>query len=200
MNQPGLHLSYRRGYFSNNPAEATHGDKQIQASAMQAAMMHGAPQPSELLFDVRVIPADGTSDKLSPGSQPDPKLMQPPYRTYQLDTLLDIHNMQMTHANDGKIEGTLDFSVMVYDSDGGVVNAKARTVHSNLSPAQYADLLAHGVTASPAIEVPAKGIYFIRIGIRDEASNRIGAVEIPVASLQSKQAMILASTRPPAKQ
>jgi hypothetical protein len=56
-----------------------------------------------------------------------------------------------------------------------------------------------GPAASQSIDVPVKGTYFIRIGMHDPASNRIGAVEIPVASLQSKQAMILASTQTPAK-
>ena len=199
-NQQGLHLSYRRGYYSDNPAEASHGGKQFQASAMQAAMLHGAPAPSELLFDVRAIPADDTTVKLSPGSTPDPKLMQSPFRTYTLDTLIDIHNVQMDRIGNGEYQGSLECTVLVYNADGSVVNTRTRQAHFVLPPDRYADLLTHGLSASQSIDVPAKGSYFIRIGLHDPASNRVGAVEIPVAALQSKQAMIAASTHTTAKQ
>jgi len=41
--------------------------------------------------------------------------------------------------------------------------------------------------------VPVQGNYYLRIGIHDLGSDRVGAVEIPVASLQSRQAMITAA-------
>jgi hypothetical protein len=76
-----------------------------------------------------------------------------------------------------------------------VVNTKARIEHFSLPPVQYADLLARGVTASTSIEVPAEGTYFLRIGMHDPASNHVGAVEIPIDGLQSKQAMVQAAAR-----
>ena len=190
VNHPGLHLSYRRGYYADDPALDSHGKKQAQTSAMQAAMLHGAPAPGELLLDARVIPDDGTTDKLSPGSHPDSKLMQPPYRSYTLDTLLDIHNMKMTRTDTGSYEGSLEFTVLVYNAAGEVVNTKTRSAHFNLPPGRYADLLAHGLSASQSIDVPVKGSYFLRIGMHDPASGNIGAVEIPVAALKSRQTMI----------
>ena len=33
------------------------------------------------------------------------------------------------------------------------------------------------------ISVPAKGEYYLRIGIRDTASDHVGAVELPVAAV-----------------
>jgi VWFA-related protein len=195
VNRPGLHLSYRRGYYADDPAVDLRGRKHPMPSPMQAAMLHGAPAPSELLFDVRVIPDDGATEKLTPGSTPDPKLMQPPYRSFTLDTLLDIHFVQMARTSNGEYQGSLEVTVLVYNDKGEVVNTKTRIGHFSLPPDRYADLLAHGLAASQSIDVPVKGDYFIRIGMHDPASNRIGAVEIPVAGLRSKQAMIAASTR-----
>jgi VWFA-related protein len=192
---PGLHLSYRRGYFADDPALDGLGKKQLDTGIMQQVMLHGAPQPSELLFDVRVIPADGISDKLHPGSIADLKLMRPPYRSYQLDTLLDIHNMQMARTNAGLYLGSLDLTIVVYNAGGDVVNTITREVRFNLRPARYANLLAHGLSGSGVIDVPAKGTYFIRVGMRDPASNHVGAVEIPVAGLKSRQAMIVAGAK-----
>ncbi len=200
VNHPGLSLSYRRGYYADNPAEENGVHPVAQASAMQAAMLHGAPQPSGLLFEVHVIPEDGTTSKLSPGSQPNPKLMQPPYRSFTLSTRLDIHNVQMTRSAAGAYESSLEFTALVYNVDGDLVNADGRVGHFVVPPDRYADVLAHGLTASVPIDVPVKGTYFIRIGVHDPASNRVGAVEIPVASLQSKQATTAASSQAPAEQ
>lgn len=198
VNMPSLDLNYRRGYFADDPSVNSQGKKQFEATAMQAAMLHGAPQPSELLFDVRVTPANDTTQKLASGSHPDPKLMQPPYRSYRLDTLLDIHNLQMARNSNGEYQGTLELTVLVYNADGDVVNAETRLVPLLLPPARYADLLAHGLTGSGAIDVPVNGAYFIRIGMHDPASNHVGAVEIPVGALKPQQAMIHASTNTPA--
>jgi VWFA-related protein len=198
VTESGVHLSYRRGYYADDPSLDGHGKKQLEASAMQQAMLHGAPQPSELLFDVRVIPADNTTDKLHPGAIPNAKLMQPPYRSYQLDTLLDIHRMQMARTNTGSYQGSLDLTVLIYNRDGDVVNTMTREVHFNLPPDRYADLLAHGLRGGGVIDVPVEGTYSIRVGMRDPASNLVGAVEIPVDSLKPKRAMIPASTPTPA--
>jgi VWFA-related protein len=191
----GLHLSYRRGYYADDPSKVSSDTKQFAASAMQDAMLHGAPQPSELLFDVRAIPAHSTTQKVTESSHPDATLMQPPYRKYALDMLLDIHRLWMTRTAEGDYQGKLELAVLVYSADGAVANAESRLANLRLPPDRYAGLLAHGLTAHASIDAPVKGTWFIRIGIRDPASNRVGAIEIPVASLQSRQAMILAGRR-----
>lgn len=244
-NEHGLHLSYRRGYYADNPALESHGKKQPLPSALEAAMMHGGPEPSQLLFDVRVVPDPLTTYTLGPGSHANPKLMKPPYHTYNLDMLMDIHFVEVTRSAEpasaksapgkggsgqtdatrtapgaasggdagtkltdvrlgdvgpGAYQGALEFTVLVYNANGEVVNTKTQLARFSLEPDRYAYHLAHGLDASESIDVPADGEYFLRIGIRDPASDRVGAVEIPVAALKSKQAMILASTQKPAKQ
>lgn len=230
INQRSLHLTYRRRYYADDPAldKDSHGKKHQLPSAMQAAMTHGAPAPSQLLFDVRVIPDRLTTYLLDPTSHPVTKFMKPPYHTYQLDTLLDIHFVQVTRATEppappkrrdtgeplsvitassqassappaagGVVyKGTLQYTVLVYNADGMVVNSKARSADFSLTPGEYADLLAHGLPATWSIDVPVEGTYFIRIGIHDPASNNVGAVEIPVPALKSRQEMIAASTNP----
>lgn len=134
VNASGLHLSYRRGYYADDPTLDDSGKKRVEASTIQQAMLHGAPQPSELLFDVRVTPADGTTDKILPGTIPNLKLMQPPYRNYELDTLLDIHNMQMAQGGNDSYQGSLELAVVVYNGAGDVVNTMSREVHLTLNP------------------------------------------------------------------
>ena len=201
VNQPDLHLTYRRAYFADDPASEDHGHPAAQASAMQAAMLHGAPDPDGLVFSVDVTPAGATTDQLSPGSRPDPKLMQPPYRTYTLDAHLDIHTLNMTTNAVGAYEGTIEFAMVVYDADGNVVNQGSRIGHVVLPPDRYAQVLAHGLSIRQSIDVPAKGTYFLRVGFHDPASDRVGAVEIPVAALKPAQAVAQsAGQNPPGQQ
>ena len=43
------------------------------------------------------------------------------------------------------------------------------------APGQTAEL-----TGNLVIQVPVKGNYFLRLGVRDTATDRVGALEIPV--------------------
>lgn len=193
VNHPGAHLSYRRGYFADDPQDEAHGRKSLLLPAMQAAMAHGAPAPSEMIFNLRVTPEDGTTDKSGDGGKPNAKLMKPPYRSLTLDTVIDIHNLEMAF-NGSTYQGTIEFVALVYDADGEVVNAVTRVGHANLPAERYKQLVANGVGMRQTIDVPAKGDYFLRVGVHDPASNHVGAVEIPVGTLKSKQAMIPAAT------
>ncbi len=184
VNQPGLHLDYRRRYYADNPSEDEHGHPLPQPSAMQAAMMHGAPDPGGLIFNVSVTAADNTAGQLIPDSRPDPKLMQPPYRTCTLNARLDIHSLNLMPDAAGAHEGTIEFAMVVYDANGDVVNQRARFGHVVLLPDRYAQVLANGLIVRQSIDVPAKGAYFLRVGFHDPASGNVGAVEIPVADLQ----------------
>jgi VWFA-related protein len=188
VNQPGLHLTYRRSYYADDPDEENHGRPAPQSSAMQAAMLHGAPDSGGLVFSVGVTSSDNTSGQLSPGGRPDPKRMQPPYRTYTLDAHLDLHSLTMVPSATGYYEATIEYAVVVYDANGEVVNQFDRLGRISLPPDRYAQVMAHGMAMRQPIEVPVKGNYFLRAGVHDPTSDRVGAVEIPVAAVQAEQA------------
>lgn len=193
VNHPGAHLSYRRGYFADDPEDEAHGRKSQLLPAMQAAMVHGAPAPSEMIFNIRVTPADATTEKPDDGGKANPKLMKAPYRSLTLDTVIDIHNVQMAY-NGSNYQGTIEFVALVYDADGDVVNAVTRIGHASLAAVRYKQLVEDGVAMRQSIDVPATGEYFLRVGVHDPTSNHVGAVEIPVAGLKAKGGMTPAGT------
>jgi VWFA-related protein len=193
--QSGWRLYYRKGYLADDPEAETRGQKVLPVTALQAAMMRGGPDPTQLLFDVRVVPDDATTDKLSEGGKPASSLMKPPYRNYLLDFLLDIHNVKLVANSEGSFQGSIEFAVLVYDAEGHPVNETVNTINANLKPDKYAQLFAHGLLFRQSIDAPAKGEYFLRIGVHDPASDRVGAVEIPISSLKSKQAVIQAQQK-----
>ena len=103
LQQQGYNLSYRRGYYAIDPnATATAKVKAPAQSPtpapakgapappppldpMRAAMARGGPDPTQIIFKARILPATTTSeDTLAPGSQANPnsKLSHGPYRRY----------------------------------------------------------------------------------------------------------------------
>jgi hypothetical protein len=45
------------------------------------------------------------------------------------------------------------------------------------------------------ISVPVKGEYFLRIGVHDPATDKVGAVELPVAEVSKLPALAIAGTK-----
>ena len=58
------------------------------------------------------------------------------------------------------------------------------TVHADLTPAKYQQMLKDGIHVHQEIDVPAKGDYVLRIGVNDFASDHVGAVEILLTVIQ----------------
>jgi hypothetical protein len=52
-----------------------------------------------------------------------------------------------------------------------------------------------GANARLEIDVPAAGEYFLRIGVHDLISDRVGAVEIPVSSITPETAPAVTSEK-----
>jgi len=102
LRQPNLTLTYRRGYFADNPEEhLKHSTSSAATSAgtsadkppdsIRPAMMHGAPTPTQIIFKASVLPIGGPpEDKLAPGNSAVPNL-KGPYRRYNVSYAASPH-------------------------------------------------------------------------------------------------------------
>lgn len=184
--RPDLHLSYRPGYFADRPdAPSSWGQKILPADPMQTAMLLGAPDATQVLFDVGLVPAAKPSNQLGPATHPDAKRMKPPYMDYTVRARIDLGSVQMTSDAQGIHHGAVALAVVVYDSEGAQVNSAMTQFTVDVPSDRYAEALAKGVGVHVNIDVPVKGEYFLRIGVQDLTGNRIGALEVPVSALQS---------------
>jgi hypothetical protein len=88
---------------------------------------------------------------------------------------------QLTLDKDAHRTGAIEFTVILYDNDGIVLNATGKSIQLNCNQEDYHRFLT-GVDSRFEISVPVKASAdFLRIGIHDVPSNRMGVVEIPIA-------------------
>lgn len=191
LKQQGYTLAYRRGYYAVAPGDDPQKEADLAANApfstdpMRPAMIHGAPDPSEIIFKARVLPLTGQADsQLAPGNVLNPHIQtKGPYLRYAIDLAAD-PRVLLTPSG-GSYRGAIQFTTYVYDQDGNIINLIDNRTRANLTLAAYAQSLHYGLHWRQQISVPAKGAYFLRIGIHDLTGNRVGAVEVPVASVRS---------------
>lgn len=195
----GAKLEYRHGYYADDPQQpAKKGELATQATVTpaqladhakaaytRAALSHGAPAPSDIVFKVRVLPLTGKNDDaVAPGNQADPNgRMKAPYRTFAVDYVALPGDFSMTPQSDGRHKGGIEFETMVYDANGYLLDVSDKQVMLNLEPATYKRFESSPVRFQLLVSAPVKQESFMRLIIRDIPANRYGVVEIPTAEV-----------------
>jgi VWFA-related protein len=211
--QPGLKLTYREGYYADDPndrSKVVAGQSAMAAgpaNAMITAMMHGGPDPAEILFKVRIRPA-ATPPEAAPLSSnhtnPDPKVkVEGPYKEYGVDLVPDAHAVSCPITSTGTHRCALEVNTYVYNPDGQLLIMAHNALSQSMSAADYERLQnsGTGIAFHQEISVPVKGQYYLRTAIHDLNSDRVGAVEVPVsavAKLDPLKPLIAANTPTPA--
>ncbi len=198
----GLKLAYRHGYYADDsqrppkhgelptkaapaiPTASALADRAAEAYS-RAALSRGAPAPEDILFKVRVVPLTGKNDDtLAAGNQPDPHgRMKAPFRTFAVDYVALPGEFSMKPQSDGRHTGAIEFSILVYDVDGNLLNVSDEEVALNLSPDTYKRFESNPVRSQLKVSAPVKQESFLRLIIRDVSNNRYGVVEIPTAEV-----------------
>jgi hypothetical protein len=173
VDQPGLHLTYRPGYYMDSSGksatpqgfaapqgQAQNGAQATRPSAMRAAMVRGSATPTQIIFKTQVVPSAGTEDTLPPGNKPITAMMKPPYRHYTVYYLADISNIAFATAADGSRRGNIEFAAVAFNADGDVINAQTSPLHANIPAADFQTILKSGMQVNLNIDVPAKGEYY----------------------------------------
>ena len=186
VSQPNLHLTYRNGYYAVDPAVDARGKPIEKVTPMQTALMRGALDSTQILFNVKVAQAPGTEATLPATNIPDAKQMHPPYRRYSIAYTIDAHNLEFAPSPDGNYRANFEYGVNVYSPGGDqILNSASKIINPVLPPVVYHSMLKSGAGAHLDIDVPATGEFFLRIAVHDLASDRTGSIEVPTASLTS---------------
>jgi hypothetical protein len=193
VDKPGVKLAYRNGYYAVDPNDRNAlsagqaATAVTQPTTMATAMMHGGPDPAEILFKVRIRPADGPPEDTplkSNQTNPDPKVkVQGPYKEYGVDLVPDPRAVSCRLGTDGNRHCALEVWTFVYNTDGEKLITASNRLRTMLTPEDYKKLLAGGMAFHQEISVPVRGQYFLRTAIHDLVSDNVGAVEVPVAAV-----------------
>jgi VWFA-related protein len=189
----GLNLEYRRGYYATDPnAPVQHKELKVESSeplpysVMRVAMVRGGPEPSEIRFWAKVRPSIAEAEPvLAKDNHGDAKATGP-FRRYNISYVAPLSDIRCPVAPDGTLGCALQFEVRVYDADGALINTQDNQFKATIKPEHYASLLQGPhpeFRFQQEISVPVKGEYYLRLGIHDLESDRVGAVELPVSAV-----------------
>jgi VWFA-related protein len=192
--EKGYRLTYRPGYYAEDDdkparkgsvaAEAgPMGDGAADAAktTLRAAMQYGSPQPNAIVFKVAVNPATGRLEKVAAKANSISPKVQAPFERYVVSVAALPSAFTFVRAKPGKVHMAARLVTCVYSADGALINNTSINVDKDIDEDFYKTVLAEGVKFKQEISVPAKGESFLRIGVEDVATNRVGVVEIPVA-------------------
>ena len=179
----GFNLAYRDGYYAD-PADKVAAHDATQITPILAAMLHGAPPATQVIFNTRVLPASDphfrdTKFSATPAGEMAAQMSGTLHRTV-VDLLLDPRGLDFATAQDGTRIGNVEFVLVAYDGDGKRVNFVDRKVPLGLDAEHYARVRASGFPVRMELDLPA-GNFSLRIAVYDLNSGHIGSMEVPLA-------------------
>jgi len=157
LNRGDVHLSYRRGYYS----EPEHATKDVGLAALQSSLQQGMPASTMLFFTVHVKPPDAT------------------HKTVKIDYVIRPSNVTLDDAPNGGKHIVLDCMAVAFDKDGKEAGHASDTLDGTLPPAVLDSVLRSGIPASQELDLKP-GVYNLRVGVQDRPSQAIGSLTIPV--------------------
>ncbi len=148
-------------------------------------MQLGAVPPTEILFTARVTENEKVEQLKKEDAWPKDNYLAAdwkykPFHTYTVEFTADAKTLQLVKGPDGLRHGSIAFVSVLYDQMAQNVNSRLTTINMDIDDAQYQEILAHGLIEHHEIAVPAKGNYFLRLGLHDTVNDRIGSLEVAV--------------------
>lgn len=181
-------LAYRRGYFAVDDSLpgsslAVRDEKMQRLTAQNPEAVNpllpfmdmGMPQSEQILYKIRVYPAAAT---LAPDA-----VEKVGATNYKVDFALDTTDLHLEPGPDGLRHGTLNISWVVYDRYGNAVSHEDHLVNLAFKPEVYEAALKTGVQLHARLAVP-KGEYWLRTGVFDRGSRKVGTMEIPLSAVK----------------
>jgi len=161
--------------------------KEDFATSMQLGQMPAG----ELLFSVSVTPAKsamklGKNEPPPPGSLLRADFQRKAFREDEILFVVDPSRVQFNLESDGKYHAELELVTVVYDNEGKVLNSVSTVRQISFDAETFEKVKRHELTVSShqTVDVPEKVNAFLRFGVYDTASERIGTMEVPVDNVQ----------------
>jgi VWFA-related protein len=161
---PGVHLSYRRGYFALQQKEFSDDDS---FQMFEAALKPSMPDYTMLLVRVQVLPPDET------------------HKSIRIDYAVDAHDVRFTDPGDHHEHAVLDFMAVAWDKSNQEAGHFGKTVRAALPAKSYQQVMKTGIPLHQELELKP-GAYDLRLGVIDRGSQRIGTLDVPITVTEGK--------------
>jgi len=83
---------------------------------------------------------------------------------------------------DGNHKGKLNLSLIVYDRYENVISREDQVIGLDIKPDAYTVFQSTGVQIHAVLAVP-KGNYWLRTGVFDQGSRKVGTMEVALSSV-----------------
>ena len=193
-----LNVSYRRGYYARDTglpggelrlrAQAIHKLAAENPGAVDPLLPYmdlGMPQSEQILYTARILPIAAKGDTAAA----DQDKKQAAGQSYAVDFSIVLKDLDLKLDPDGVRSGMLNLTLLAYDKYGKVASRKEHVVALNLKPDVYAIAQQSGLPMHAEIEVP-KGQYWLRTGVYDQGSRKVGTMEIALDYVVPLQASV----------
>jgi hypothetical protein len=104
-----------------------------------------------------------------------------------VDFAIDLKDLDLKLDSDGLHKGVVNISLIAYDRYGEIASRKDHLVNLNIKPDVYTIFQQTGVQLHAEIAMP-KGQYWLRTGVYDQGSRKVGTMEVALSSVLPLQA------------
>jgi VWFA-related protein len=191
VDKPDVRLVYRVGYGADEarridaktlvPTQLSSTTPDPEKNTMIASMARFAPTATQLLFDVKVAPTTADHKPTDPPVTgfPSPEFKDKRLARYDILYSLPAEQIEFTIGPDGTHNDSVEFDAVASDVYGKLITSVSRTIPLTLSTSEHEEFIHQPFQFFQQIDLP-QGQLFLRIGILDRTSNKIGTLEIPL--------------------
>jgi hypothetical protein len=161
-------------------------DPARMTNPLAPVMDFGMPQAEQILYKTLIQPLPPQQETAaSPDAKPREKpVAKGPTSRYMVNFAIDRGDVRLKEEADGLHTGKLVISMIVYDRYGNLVTRKDHIVVLNFKPDIYKLYEKTGIQLRDSVEVP-RGQYWLRTGVYDTATNKVGTLEVPLSSVKT---------------
>jgi hypothetical protein len=142
-----------------------------------------APDTSQATPAASSTPAAATATAPTPAKDSTPTTNlasdKGPQTNYKVDFAIDLKDLTLSQDADGDHKGALSVSIFAYDRYGNIASRKETQATLGIKPEVWAIYQKTGLLFQSQIPIP-KGQYWLRIGIFDQGSGKVGTLELPL--------------------
>ncbi|MGA3371772.1 MAG: VWA domain-containing protein [Terracidiphilus sp.] len=179
LSRHGYEVSYRRSYFADDMAGVAH-----EVDSLGVALQLGTPQIGDLPFLARLTAgkaAPATPEQLAALAkfQGAPEAKAVDVQAYAVDFAVLGRDLTLTPGENGSQHLMLEFAAMAYGPAGQSLNATRTRIQRTIPAEMVAETQKRGLPYRLQVDLPVTARY-LRVGVRDNLSNRLGVVELPL--------------------